>query len=195
MDAGGIRLGPPQGGSPLSVGFHVQSQGIVVSTILALDPGPEKTGWVHYGAGRVLSAGISPNADVLAKCINTYAHLLAIEMVASYGMPVGREVFETCVWIGRLIQAWPGHDEVRLVYRQDVKLELCGTARAKDLNVRQALIDRIGRPGTKRNPGPTYGVSGHMWAALGVAVVALKGLPKAAERPAPLGRFVQETML
>ena len=89
-------------------------------TILALDPGPDKTGWVHYGDGRVLCAGIAPNADVLAGINSFDARILAIEMVASYGMPVGREVFETVWWIGRFTQAWARPDEVRLVYRRDV---------------------------------------------------------------------------
>ncbi|MBQ1764316.1 MAG: hypothetical protein IIZ92_15615 [Aquincola sp.] len=97
---------------------------------------------------------------------------LAIEMIASYGMPVGREVFETCVWIGRFVQAWHSPDKVRLVYRRDVKLHLCGSPRAKDPNIRQALIDKLGPAGTKKDPGPTYGVKSHAWAALGVAVTA-----------------------
>ena len=42
--------------------------------------------------------------------------------------------------------------------------------RAKDGNVRQALIDLIGEQGTKKNKGPTYGISSHSWAALAVAV-------------------------
>lgn len=145
-------------------------------TILALDPGPEKTGWVRYGGGRVLSAGIVPNADILAGLNTTDARYLAIEMVSSYGMPVGREVFETVLWTGRFIQAWKLPDEVKLVYRQDVKLELCGTAKARDANVRASLIDRFGGRskaiGTKRQPGPLHGVSGHAWAALAVAVCA-----------------------
>jgi hypothetical protein len=143
--------------------------------ILALDPGPEQTGWVVYDGGRVESAGISPNQIMLERIfISRFPEdcALAIEMIASYGMPVGRETFETCVWVGRFIQAWPRPDEVRLIYRKDVKLELCGSAKAKDANIRQALIDRVGKPGTKKEPGPTYGVSGDMWAALGVAVVA-----------------------
>jgi hypothetical protein len=44
--------------------------------------------------------------------------------------------------------------------------------RAKDPNVRQALLDKIGPVGTKKNPGPLYGVSGHGWSALAVAVYA-----------------------
>lgn len=103
---------------------------------------------------------------------------LAIEMIASYGMPVGREVFETCVWIGRFQQAWHSPEDVRLVYRKDVKLHLCGTAKAKDANVRQALLDLYPRTGggatpqigTKAKPGPLYGVSSHAWPALAVAV-------------------------
>lgn len=143
--------------------------------VLALDPGPDKTGWVVFGGGAVHSAGVLANHDMLSKvglAGHTTADALAIEMVASYGMPVGREIFETVWWTGRFTQAWARPDDVRLIYRRDVKIEMCGTARAKDSNVRQALIDRLGKPGTKRRPGPTYGVSGDMWSALGVAVVA-----------------------
>ena len=34
-------------------------------------------------------------------------------MVACYGMPVGKEVFDTCIWIGRFIQE---ADELGAVY-------------------------------------------------------------------------------
>ena len=37
-------------------------------------------------------------------------------------------------------------------------------------NIRQALLDLIGPQGTKKAPGPTYGVRSHEWAALAVAV-------------------------
>jgi hypothetical protein len=105
---------------------------------------------------------------------------VAIEMIASYGMPVGREVFETCVWIGRFQQALESPGTAELVYRKDVKLHLCGSPRAKDGNVRQALIDlfpatgggKTPQIGTKKQPGPLYGMSSHAWAALGVAITA-----------------------
>jgi hypothetical protein len=103
------------------------------------------------------------------------AEIFAIEMVASYGMPVGREVFETVRWIGRFQQAWRDPETVRFVYRKDVKLHLCGSARAKDANIRQALIDKLGPVGTKAVPGPLYGVKSHIWSALAVAVTALEG--------------------
>jgi len=44
--------------------------------------------------------------------------------------------------------------------------------RAKDANIRQALLDLIGPQGTKKTPGPTYGIKSHTWAALAVAVYA-----------------------
>jgi hypothetical protein len=92
-------------------------------------------------------------------------------MIASYGMAVGASVFETCVWIGRFVQtASVSGGNVTRVFRKDVKLHLCNSPRAKDGNVRQALIDRLGPQGTKKAPGPTYGVKSHEWAALAVAV-------------------------
>jgi hypothetical protein len=85
-------------------------------------------------------------------------------------MAVGASVFGTCIWIGRYWQRCVDHASFNRVFRRDVKLHLCHSPRAKDGNVRVALIDRIGPQGTKRQPGPTYGIKSHVWAALAVAV-------------------------
>lgn len=141
--------------------------------IFAIDPGTTQSGWVLYDDGQVVDCGVNDNNDLLRWVQHGQrADLLAIEMIASYGMPVGREVFDTVRWIGRFQQAWSDPEAVRLVFRQQVNLELCKNPRAKDANVRQALLDRIGPAGTKKKPGPTYGVKSHAWAALGVAVTA-----------------------
>lgn len=138
--------------------------------ILALDPGTEKTASVSWNSSnKTQLSRIMPNEELIEKIKDGFGYdLLAIEMVACYGMPVGREVFETCLWIGRFIQQWP--KDYVLIYRKDVKVHLCHSARAKDSNIRQALIDRFGGPGTKKAPGILYGVKTHMWAALAVAV-------------------------
>lgn len=151
--------------------------------ILAIDPGPEQSAWVEYEDGLLWGFGLESNPTVLYRIRTTDADLLAVESIASYGMAVGADVFETCVWSGRFIQRWQdlGHggdrDErhVRCVYRREVKAHLCHSAKATDANVRQALIDRYGPGkakaiGRKASPGPLYGVSKDVWQALGVAV-------------------------
>jgi len=153
-------------------------------TLLAIDPGPERSAWLRFSDGRPIDFGIDANRDVLRTIARAEAYQLAIESIASYGMAVGAEVFETCVWSGRFIQRWADFCEsdvsVIRVYRRDVKLHLCGSARAKDANVRQALIDRYGPGkakaiGLKASPGPLYGISSHAWAALAVAVTVADG--------------------
>ena len=142
--------------------------------IFAVDPGNEISGYVLFD-GHVRESGVLPNSDMIERLKQqSGVDYLAIEMIASYGMPVGREVFETCVWIGRFMQQF-GSDFTRLIYRRDVKLHLCSSARAKDANIRQALIDKFGGTtaiGKKATPGPLYGVKSHAWAALAVAVTA-----------------------
>ena len=159
--------------------------------ILAVDPGPEESGWLSYNARtcRPMKFGISPNEELVRKMIPPpEPALLAIEMVGHYGsgMPVGKTVFNTCIWIGRFIQAWtvgalidvrPTAEEYRLILRATVKAHICGSARAKDSNVRQALIDRYGETrqaaiGTKAKPCPLHGVKSHIWAALALAITA-----------------------
>jgi hypothetical protein len=151
--------------------------------LLAIDPGNIESAIVLYDTdtGHPVTWLKAENAAIRAYLHKTIAETLAVEMIASYGMPVGREVFETCVWIGRFCETWQGvsrpQQEPRMVYRADVKLHLCNSRKAKDANVRQALIDKFGPGkelaiGKKASQGPLYGLTGDCWAALGVAVTA-----------------------
>jgi hypothetical protein len=103
-----------------------------------------------------------------------------IEMVASYGMAVGADVFETCVWIGRFYQVLEDRCfEPGLIKRHPIKLHHCHSANAKDSNITQALVDRFapGQPnhgkGTKASPGWFYGFKSDIWAAYALAVYAM----------------------
>jgi hypothetical protein len=139
-------------------------------TILAIDPGTTQSAFVQYRAGEILDHGWISNAEMRQVLIGREYDRCAIEMIASYGMAVGSSTFMTCLWIGRFTEVARG--EPVLCYRKDIKLFLCGTMRAKDANVRQALLDLVGPQGTKAKPGPTYGIKSHSWAALAVAVFA-----------------------
>lgn len=142
--------------------------------ITAIDPGTDKSAVLTLRDGTVREPLIIGNESLLTWAREGLWQNVAIEMIACYGMPVGRETFETCLVIGRLLEIFDqSRVPVKLVYRRDVKLHLCGSARAKDGNIRQALIDKYGAPGTKKNPGPTYGVSSHLWSALAIADYAL----------------------
>lgn len=141
--------------------------------VLAIDPGTTQSGWVYFFGGKVIGAGVMPNDELLAMVAESAADVLAIERFEARGMAIGDESVVTILWTGRFMQAWRSPKSVRLVKRSQVKSYLCGNQKAKDANIRAALIDNIGPPGKKSAPGPTYGVSSHAWAALGVAVTAV----------------------
>lgn len=141
-------------------------------SILAIDPGPEESGWCVWESARVTCCAQGSNLKLLALIQVATFDQLAIEMVAGMGLTVGQSVFETCRWIGRFQQGWRDPEAVLLIPRHRIKLHLCGSMQAKDKNIRQRLIDLIGPQGVKRAPGPTYGVSGHGWSALAVAATA-----------------------
>lgn len=145
--------------------------------VCAIDPGPTESAYVVWDGVDVVECGHFKNEELkeVLSVIDPDLHHFAIEMIASYGMAVGREVFETCVWIGRFIEAI---GDAELVYRKDVKLHLCHSPKAKDANIRQALIDRFGAVGTKKNPGKMYGIKSHLWAALAIAVTVYDGRSK-----------------
>ena len=147
-----------------------------MKTIFAIDPGPELSAFVAYDGSKPVWFDKIENRDLL-KNIESRRGLigcetLIIEQIAAMGMAVGAEVFETCFWSGRFAQAWSG--EFDRVKRNQVKMHLCGNMRAKDANIRQAIIDKFGGKdrgiGKKKTPGPLYGMSGDCWAALAVAI-------------------------
>lgn len=152
--------------------------------ILAIDPGTTESGFVFYDTEKKLplESGKIDNEKALLLIEVCSFDKLAIEMVAHYGlgMPAGKTVFETCVWIGRFWQAYVHKEPLKdpvIIYRKQVCLHLCGSARAKDANVRQAIIDRHGGDrstaiGIKANQGPLYGFKADAWQALGVAITA-----------------------
>lgn len=100
-----------------------------------------------------------------------------IEMIASYGMAVGKEVFDTCVWIGRFKQKSIENDiPVEYIYRKEEKMNICNSMKAKDSNIRQALIDRFGVVGTKKKPGWFYGFKKDIWSAYAVGITYIDKL-------------------
>jgi hypothetical protein len=148
-----------------------------VVTLYAIDPGTEQSAIALLEpdvSPRVVSA-IHPNyelRDALLGPLVKPGHLV-IESIESYGMPVGREVFQTVFWAGRFAEAWQGKGHKyswSVLPRRAVKLHLCGSPQAKDANIRQALIDRYGGPACIKKGGPLHGISKDMWAALALAV-------------------------
>lgn len=151
--------------------------------IYAIDPGPEQSALVIFDAEtqRVLAHSTDLNAAVLehlAQRVRRQSDVLVLEQIASFGMPVGAEVFETVFWSGRFAQTWAGYNFAMpwdRVKRHEVKTHLCGSMRAKDANIRQAIIDRFGPGkeraiGSKKHQGPLYGIHGDEWSALAVAL-------------------------
>ena len=144
--------------------------------VLAIDPGNRQSAWCMIDGETLkpLSFGKEENQVVLDAVQHLSYDSIVIERVASYGMAVGRDVFETCVWVGRFTQAASVPPDY--IYRQEEKLHLCGDSRAKDTNIRRALIDRFAQhdikngKGTKKNPDWFYGFSADVWQAYAVAV-------------------------
>ena len=149
--------------------------------IFAVDPGNTESGFaiIRMPDFYLCEFGKLQNEELL-EMLERYSRtkacdVFAIEMVASYGLAVGKHVFETCVWIGRFIQAIHPKEHT-FVYRKDEKICLCGSLKAKDGNIRQALIDRYAKfdfktgKGIKKNPDTFHGVSKDVWQAIAVGV-------------------------
>ena len=119
-------------------------------TIFAIDPGAQESAWVQYdvrGDIPTREFGKQGNAEVreMVRSLDD-THRLVVEMVGHYGtgMAVGATIFDTCVWIGRFLEAWDSTHGVpgAVMLRKTAVTHACGTPRGSDSNVRQAMIDR-----------------------------------------------------
>jgi hypothetical protein len=145
--------------------------------VLAIDPGSAESAWLVYNGatGGIRAHAKTANDQLLEQLRNGVSpdiDVVVVEQIESYGMAVGHEVFDTVWWAGRFTEAAQPTPVVQLP-RRAVKLAICHDSRARDANIRAALLDRFGgsaAKGSKRSPGPPYGVAGDVWSALAIAV-------------------------
>lgn len=148
----------------------------MTKNILAIDPGNVESAYVLMDSEtyKPIEFGKVENNIMLDLIFNYVYDDFVIEMIQSYGMGVGKSVFDTCVWIGRFVQeASLFTDKIEYIYRAEEKMNLCHSMKAKDSNIRQALIDRFGEVGTKNKKGYFYGFKNDIWAAYAVGVTYL----------------------
>jgi hypothetical protein len=152
--------------------------------LLCIDPGSIKSAWLvfdkHPAPGAICQSGIYDNEELLRhlrfghfSLVNGEIDKLLIEQIKSYGNVMGDDILKTVYWSGRFIEA--AGLEFELIPRKTIVTALCNTSRAKDTNVRAALIDLWGGKakaiGSKKTPGPLYNIKADVWSALAVAVV------------------------
>lgn len=159
--------------------------------LLSMDGCWDNAGWLHYDPkSLVMEQHDKRSNSSVGTALATWLYeqqdsddvlYVVIERVQAMGMPVGYEVFETCEWIGRYSQIAEKHFVLlNYVYRLEEKVTLCNDSKAKDANIRQALIDRFARhdlkngKGTKKDPDVFYGFSADQWAAMAVATTFLE---------------------
>ena len=158
--------------------------------VLAIDPGSTESGFVLLGTKGELTKFDKIANETLLKVIRErafddstsgYPPDLVMERIASYGMPVGEDIFCTIYWSGRLLEA-ANYMQRSLVFRREVKLHLCASPKANDAAIRQRLIDLYGPGkdiaiGKKKKPGPLFGVTKDVWAALALGLSYQGGCP------------------
>jgi hypothetical protein len=126
--------------------------------VLACDPGSAESAYVLLKGGVPVKFGKLPNEALLRGLDGgwneplgeTPQDVLAIEYVRLRGMPVMQQVLDTMFWTGRFVEAWDGPWSP--VDRLDVKMTLCGDSRAKDGNIRVAVIDHYGGEAATKGP-------------------------------------------
>ena len=159
--------------------------------VLSLDPGTTHTGWVLVDSetGRVIHD--KEQNPIIADRMRAWrtiiepADLVLIEAMSPRGQRLGIETMEALRWSGRLEEAARPTPVIR-ISRDAVKRTLLGASnvRGADAAIRQVLIDRYGGPqgrqkavGTRKAPGPLFGITADRWAALGLFCAWQDGAP------------------
>ena len=129
-------------------------------TLLAIDPGPEQSGWaevvVWTDREPSVSAGVDDNREVLARARETHCPRLVVERPVGYGRPAGLAIMDTALWAGRFLQTFidnprpvtvPTVRSWELLSFADVALALCGTrGGVKEANAWSETVDLWGGP-------------------------------------------------
>ncbi len=152
--------------------------------ILCVDPGATHSGVAFLENGMLRwSDSAMPNGALLEKLkyLKDKGGAIAMEEFESYKLAIGQPSVQTIFWSGRFYEAsgWP----VELFTRKEVKIFMLGRVGVKNSKkaTRDALLtlypaDGGGKTpqiGTKRKPGPLYGLTGHAVSAMEVGITMI----------------------
>lgn len=143
--------------------------------LLSVDTGTTKSAYVMVDTAtyKIEESGKVDNEKMMEIARFGYYDACVIEMFSSYGMRVGKEVFESVVMVGRLMEAvyYRKGFNANRIERNKVKQFVCQKGGSvKDADVIQVLKDRFGGKGTKAEPGFFFGVTADSWQAFSTSV-------------------------
>ena len=164
-----------------SDGISCAKKKMTTGRILAIDAGTTESGYAIMQFSKndiqLIAFGKTSNAHLLQIVKSDSYDNMVYEQFQSFGMAVGESTIEAIIWNGRFLQAAIDNKKpVYRVYRKEEKLWLCHSLKARDTNIRQALIDRYAKidkkngKGTKKEPDVFYGVTKDVWSAIAVGV-------------------------
>ena len=142
--------------------------------ILGIDPGPTSSAAVLWNtkSEEVKASWTEENNLFREKLIAVRdtdpPGICVIEGITFYGKVLNVSTFHTLMFIGRLQEIFYGY--YKIVYFSDIAYYFCGSRRGvKTSNINAVLLSRY-KKGTKKQPGPLYGVKGHEMSALAAAI-------------------------
>lgn len=144
--------------------------------LIGVDPGPETSGVVVYRAGgspQVLESHAKLDWPGVRRLMNQYPQWSTTYLCerVSAGAISGKHILQTSEVCGRFMEYADSRSaKYHLYYRREVLAALgVGSGASKDALVRQVVLEMHPEgTGTKKQPGPLYGVSTHAWQALGL---------------------------
>ena len=161
---------------------------IIKNYILSIDPSCKHSAFtlIDMDSLAIMSMGFLEEKDILNLIGNiqelygeNHIYHLAVETIQNLGCIVGREVFDTCILIGKILEraeSTKKYHNIVKIYRSEEKLNLCGTTKTNDVGIKNSLIQRFAKDvpnygkGTKKSPGWFYGVKADIWQAYAIGI-------------------------
>lgn len=158
MDVGGRRLRIP-----------LPNHGVI-----GIDPGPQESAVVLLMPnGEVRDPTMQPNS-LIAESLprwGDWSHHLIVETLTPLDERIGQESLDTHGWAWVFAALFPGPSHKLSRYQVEAALAV-----QNDAGITAACLELLGHEnrrvavGTKKKPGPLYGMKKHLWQALGVAL-------------------------
>ena len=128
--------------------------------VLGVDPGPVGSAFALVSEDqRVIRADKVGNDSLIEQIRQNPPEHVASESIQSYGMAVGRSVFDTCFFIGEVIRTCKDAGIPFTLYpRPEYTRRICGVGKVNDAVLRQALLLRFGGD---RKGEPLYALKGN----------------------------------